>query len=184
MSVVAIDSNDAHEKSIDRAAGLRDLDPIQLLERFKNGTAPETLRVLDGDPRGLGISLQWFTRSRFHRWLKRYAEKSTFPWHGKSFKSRSDTEGWGWNRLGISGILTIFPFKTSLGNSVVDGRPAFIIDYNVKRNPWYERLCWDELREVDPGVFLGFTSLRLFGRYPIVLWFAVDITRADTWNPV
>jgi len=184
MSIAAFDSDAAPVESIDRAAELRNLNPTQLLDRFKDGTAPETVRVLDGDPRGLGISLQWFTTSRFHGWLRRYTEKSTFPWHGKSFQSRSDTEGWGWNRLGISGILTIFPFRTCLGNSVVDGRPTLIIDYNVKRNPWYERLCWDELREVNPGVFLGFTSFRLFGRYPIVLWFAVDITRQDTWNPV
>jgi len=166
----------------DHAAELRDLRPDQLLDRFKNGTAPETLRVFYGDPRGLGISLNMFTGSRFHQWLRRYAEKPTFPWHGKSFRSESDTKGCGWNRIAIGPILTIFPFETRLGNSVIDGRPSVIIDYNVKRNPWYERLCWDELREVAPGVFLGFTSLRLFGRRPIALWFAVDVSRGNAWH--
>lgn len=140
------------------------------------------MRILDWGPRGVGVSLNLFTKSRFHHWLKRYAEKSTFPWHGKSFRLESDTECCSWNRKAIGPILTIFFFQTRLGDSVVDGKPSVIIDYNVKRNPWYERLCWDELREVDPSVFLGFTALRLFGRYPIVLWFAVDISQGNAWH--
>ena len=174
----------ASTESVDTAARLRSLSTDQLLDRFKEGTAPDTLRVLDGDQRGLGLTLTVFTKTRFHSWLGRYAATPGFLWNGKSFRSKSDTEGWGWNRFAKGPILTIFPFKTLLGASIIDGNTSVIIDYNVKRNPWWERRSWDELREVDPGVFLGFTAIRMFGRYPKVVWFAVDTTRGNVWHAV
>jgi hypothetical protein len=182
MEQLLQETEDITTAPIDPAHELRSLNADQLLERWKAGTVPDTIRMLDGDPRGLGIALHILTGSWFERWLKRYSLKETFPWHGKSFRSTSDTEGWGWNRIAIGPILDIFPFKTRIGTSAVDGKQSIILDFNVPRNPWWERLTWDELREVEPGVFLGLTTLRLFGRQPIMLWFAVDTTRDSEWH--
>lgn len=165
-----------------RADDLRELSPAQLMDLFRNGGAPATLAPLEGDPRGVGIGLHFWSQGLFDRMLRKRTKRPEFLWHGKSFRAKSDTEGWGFNRFGRGAVVGMFPFKTGLGNSVVDGKPCVIIDYNVPRNPWWERLTWDELREVSPGIFLGITTLRLFGRRPVTLWFAVDTTVPQKWE--
>lgn len=148
-----------------RADDLRELSTRELMDLFRKGCAPTSLAALEGDPRGVGIGLHFWSRGRIDRWLRRRTTKERFLWHGKSFRMKSDAEGWGFNRAGRGPLLAVFPFKTSLGPSVIDGEPSVIIDYDVPRNPWWERLTWDELREVAPGVYLGVTTLRLFKRH-------------------
>lgn len=157
-----------------RADDLRDLGTDQLLVLFRGGSAPETLESLEGDPRGLGLALQLFRGSWLDRWLQKRSRHERFIWHGKSFRMKTPIEGWGFNRIAKGPLVALFPFKTCLGPSVVDGQPCVILDYDVPRNPWWERLTYDELREVSPGVYLGISMIRWFGRRPIVIWFAVD----------
>ncbi len=164
-----------------RAEDLRELSLDELMDLFRNGRAPTSLAAIEGDPRGVGIGLHFWSLGWIDRWLRERTKAERFLWHGKSFRMKTETEGWGFNRTGRGPILTVFPFKTSLGSSVIDGEPCVIIDYDVPRNPWWERLTWDELREVSPGVFLGVTTLRLFGRHRVSLWFAVDTTAPEDW---
>jgi hypothetical protein len=169
------------QPTIIKATELRDGSPAELMDLFRKGGAPTSLAPLEGDPCGVGIGLNVWSGSWFDRWLRKRAALPRFAWHGKSFRMKSETEGWGFNRVGRGPLVTVFPFKTGLGPSVLDGGPCVIIDYNVPRNPWWERLTYDELREVGPGVFLGITTLRLFGRRPVLLWFAVDTTVPEDW---
>jgi hypothetical protein len=156
---------------------LRTLSLDALMALYLASPAPDSVRRLEGHPAGVGIGPIILSRGRFDRWLRRYAESDRFVWHGKSFVTVSESEGWGYNRLAVGPILDAFPFRTFVGPSRIDGRPSLILDFNVARNPWWERLTWDELREVGPGVFAGTTGLRLFGKYRPLAWFACDTNR-------
>jgi len=166
---------------LQKAEDLRLLTTAELMDVFRKGRAPETLEAIEGDPRGVGVGLHMLAGSWLDRWIRKRAATERFLWHGKSFRMKSPTEGWGFNRAGRGPLVAVFPFKTTIGQSVIDDERSVIIDYNVPRNPWWERLTWDELREVSPGIYLGVTTLRLFGRYRVALWFAVDTTAPQTW---
>lgn len=178
-SDIALDGRTATASGItlSRAEDLRLLSNNELIDLYRKGTAPTSVRVVEGHPAGLGVAPIILSGGRFERWLRRYSQSERFIWHGKSFESISDNEGWGWNRFGVGPVLGAFPFRTFIGPSKSDGAPTLVLDFNVPRNPWWERLTWDELREVIPGVFMGTTGLRLLGRYRVMAWFAVDTTR-------
>jgi len=165
------------------ADDLRRMSMDEIMEVFLAGTAPETLEPIEGDPCGHGIALKIGAGGWLDRWLRKHSCRDSFPWHGKSFRMKTPTEGWGFNRLARGPVVTVFPFKTSIGPSVLDGQPSVILDYDIPRNPWWERVCWDELREVGPGVYLGVTTVRWRGRNPVVFWFAVDTTTPKDWSP-
>ena len=148
---------------------LRSLTHEELLARYLDGGCPKQLDVLDGDPAGLGIGLSVLGGSRLDRVLRRRAAGPRFVWHGKSFRSLTATEGYGFNRFAIGRIVGALGFRTSIARSRLDGRPAVALDFGSAP-------LLDELREVSPGVFLGPTGIRLRGRYRQLAWFAVDTT--------
>ena len=49
--------------------------------------------------------------------------------------------------------LTFIVAKVYRGNSWMDGRPTIVIDYS--KTSFFARLIRDEIREVEPGVYLG-----------------------------
>ena len=159
------------------AEDLRRLSSDELMRLYRSGSAPGSVRAVEGHPAGLGIALIVLSGGRIDRRLRRYSRSERFPWHGKSFTALSDEEGWGWNRLAVGPLPGVCPFRISVGPSKTDGAPALVLDYNVPRNPWWQRRTWDELREVLPGVFLGIVGLRLRGGYRCLALFAVDTTR-------
>jgi hypothetical protein len=159
------------------AEDLRRLSSDGLMRLYMGGSAPGSVRAVEGHPVGLGVALIVLSGGRIDRWLRRYSRSQRFPWHGKSFEAISDTEGWGWNRLAIGPVLAAFPFRTYIAPSKIDGGPALAVDYDTPRNPWWQRGVLDELREVIPGVFLGIFGARIFGGYRRLAWFAVDTTR-------
>ena len=107
--------------------------------------------------------------------LRRFAASPAFVWDGKTFTSTSDARGAGINRVAIPGALgrqRLFPFDTRLGSSRVDGRPAFILDYDLDENPGWIRRIHDEVREVTAGLFLGPAMWKgAEGEATTVLWF-------------
>ncbi len=115
-----------------------------------------------------------FAGGKFERWFRRYSKHPRVIWHGKGFRSFSDQAGWGYNRLGLGPALHAFPFRTFIGPSKLHEGPSLVLDFNVPKNPVGERQTWDELREVAPGLYLGASGLRVFGRYLQLVWFAVD----------
>jgi hypothetical protein len=79
---------------------------------YRGGSAPSSVRAVEGHPAGLGIALIIFSGARVDRW------------HGKSFVSISDSQGWGWNRLAVGPVLGAFPFRTCIAPSKNDGAPT------------------------------------------------------------
>jgi hypothetical protein len=142
---------------------------------YAKGAAPR-LRDLDGAPRGR--MLTWvgpLGRDRAHEAVRQFARSSVFPWGGKSFSSSTEARGRGINRVRLLGDA--FPFATSIGPSVLDGRPCLVLDYDQPENPWFIRQIHDELREVGPGVYLGPAMWKSRPAPKLVLFFAIETRR-------
>lgn len=104
--------------------------------------------IPDGDTRGTAIVAGSF----FARWYARFAR--LFAWQGKEFDLFAAD--------GQSGILVnkVTPFsltfivaKVYRDASWMDGKETIVIDYS--RTSFFARKIRDEIREVEPGVYLG-----------------------------
>jgi hypothetical protein len=107
------------------------------------------------------------------RVLRAVASTAAFPWGGKSFRGDGD-RGTGLNRVHLFGRHQLFPFATRIRPSVLDGKPCVTLDYDLPDNPGVIRAIHDEVREVDPGLFLGPAMWKSRGGPKLVLWFALD----------
>jgi hypothetical protein len=135
--------------------------------------------ALDGHPRGRMLAVRGLDRGSVFRGLASFAGSSAFPWGGKSFQATSDTEGTGVNRVRLGGRHALFPFRTRIEASVVDGAPAVVLDYDLPDNPGLIRSIHDEVRLVDEGLWLGPAMWKTRGAPAFVLWFALDTSQQD-----
>lgn len=74
-------------------------------------------------------------------------------WQGKVFDA---TRGELLNRITAFGVLAVRA-KVYLGTSRFDGQQSIILDYS--RTSWLARWVRDEIREVEPGLYLGFAHV-------------------------
>jgi hypothetical protein len=114
-------------------------------------------------------------RGPLARALRRLARSPRFVWQGKTLVA-----GGGHNRVDLGGVLgrqNIFPFATSVAPSLFDGKPTIAIDYDRPENPWWMRRVHDEIREVEPGLFLGLDLWRTARRSVGLVWFALERPR-------
>ncbi|MFI8973440.1 hypothetical protein ACIGO9_11180 [Nocardia asteroides] len=160
---------DDHRPRLDDLSTL----PIATLARRFAGAPPTTTRDLgrlDGDlilrgfaPVGTGL-------------LRRILARPSFFWQGKSFRRVDDGLIAGHNFFSVLGGTRGLPFIATIGPSVLDGLPAARIDYGDPRvrGTALSRRLYDELREIEPGLWLGPGYLRIGGRRVTLCWFAVD----------
>ncbi|MTJ74191.1 hypothetical protein KP696_02280 [Nocardia seriolae] len=80
-------------------------------------------------------------------------------WIGKDFYT-GPGGGYLLNRLTAAGIEA-WPANVFPGSSVVDGRPAWVLDYAPSPTPQ----LYDEIREVTPGVWFGYSWMRQGGGF-------------------
>jgi hypothetical protein len=149
----------------------------ELVEQYCAAVTPRSLHAADG--KHAGRMLAW--RGLGHGWLARrlraLALSPTFLWEGKTLAADSDTQGSGYNRICLEGVLGrqhLFPFDTRFGTSLFDGKPTIIIDYDRPANPWYMRRIHDEIRELEPGLFLGLDIWKSRHDATGLVWFALD----------
>jgi hypothetical protein len=141
---------------------------------YERGTLPLSLAALDGHPRGRMLAARGLDAGFPARALRGLAAAPAFPWGGKSFHAVSADAGTGINRVHLLGRHQLFPFQTRFGPSVIDGRRAILLDYDLPDNPLLIRKIHDEVREVSPGVFLGPAMWKSAKERTLVLWFALD----------
>ena len=74
-------------------------------------------------------------------------------WLGKAYKPLTATTGEGYNRWRFAGgkIVRNLRFGTAMGKSLIDGRPAFIMNYG----DFNDTTLIDEIRKLDDYVYLG-----------------------------
>jgi hypothetical protein len=152
---------------------------------YRDATVSRTMHAADGALIGRMLAVKGLPAS-IASLLRRWAGSASFVWEGKSFAAASATHGTGFNRVNGAGVLGrqgLFPFATSFGPSAIDGKPTLILDYDLAVNPSYIRHVHDEIREVSPGIFLGPAMWKRGADKLLVLWFALDATRAARSRP-
>jgi hypothetical protein len=146
------------------------------LEGMYRAARTPRLGDVEGDLRGRMLawpSLE--SRPRVARSLRVFAGSRAFPWRGKSFFPENEDRGEGINRV-ISDRLRLFRFVTSIGPSRAGSFEALQLDYDLPENPRIIRHIQDEIRTVEPGLWLGqawFVSRR---RPFLWLYFALATT--------
>jgi hypothetical protein len=149
----------------------------QLEARYRAAKSATSMRAVDGPLVGRMLAVRIVDALPVAALVRAFAGSRAFIWGGKTFTSRTDSEGDGINRVQIPGALgrqNLFPFETRFGASELDGRPTLILDYDLDANPPWIRKIHDEIREVSPGLFLG-PAMWKGARGPLtVLWFALD----------
>ena len=141
-----------------------------------------TLRGLDvekvaGDLRGRMLawpSLQ--ARPGVANAIRAFAGSKAFPWRGKSFNPKGEISGEGINRV-LSDRLRLFRFETFIGPSKAGDFDALQLDYDLPTNPPVIRSIKDEIRELEPGLWLGQAYLKTRTRN--ILWLYFALARVD-----
>lgn len=154
--------------------GLAWLSSAELAELYAAAAEPIDVRPLSGQPLGRMLAVERLDRGRPGEWLRRLAAAERFPWGGKSFRADSAGKGRGINRVRLGGRHQLFPFETAIGPSELDGRPCVRLDYDLSVNPRAIRMIHDEVRAIEPGLYLGPAMLKRSGGARRVLWFALD----------
>ncbi len=150
----------------------------ELTALYESGSVPDDLSALDGDPTCRMLTVVGpVGRGAVASTVRGFARSRAFPWAGKRFRASATDRGSGINRLRLAGERPAFPFDTSFQPSAVDGAPCIVLDYDKPENPWFIRQVHDELREVDPGLFLGPAMWKTKSDPALVLYFACDTGR-------
>jgi hypothetical protein len=160
--------------AIDDMTQLQQLSFAQLKELYQQSSCPDALSDLNGDAKGQMLAWRVPASGPLAWLLRKMGGAESFPWEGKSFEASSATEGSGINRIELFGRRRWFPFGTRFDASIIDGRPAFVLDYAVRKNLPLIRSIVDEVREVAPGLYFGPAALKIGGRPRLILFFALS----------
>lgn len=152
-----------------------DVDALGAL--YARGSAPAGVDTLEGHPRGRMLAVKALDHGLRGALIRNFAGAWLFPWGGKSFRGKGDS-GSGLNRIHFGGRHQLFPFLTHIQPSAIDGAPCVALDYDLPDNPGFIRAIHDEVREIEPGLFLGPAMWKTSRGPRFILWFALD-TRAQ-----
>ena len=157
------------------------LDAEALLALYTSAPLPTTVAPLAGAPRGRMLAVRRADQGLVGSLLRRLSGASFFPWGGKSFAG-GGARGTGINRvnLGGAGRHNLFPFDTAIAASAIDGRDTIVLDYDKPENPGLIRAIHDEIRAIEPGLYLGPAMWKAASGKVLVLWFALDTRQPST----
>ncbi|MEV0683475.1 hypothetical protein AB0I35_06355 [Nocardia sp. NPDC050378] len=108
--------------------------------------------------------------------LSRVMARPTYFWTGKSFRHTDERTAFGHNFFRSLGGLRTLNFVATLGDSVIDGITTVRLDYSDPRvgTPRPARHIYDELRAIEPDLWLGPSLLRTRSKQVSMGWFALD----------
>jgi hypothetical protein len=165
----------APSQALARLDRLLELPASDLQPMYERAGAPRLLDV-GGDLRGRMLAWPAIDkRPAFASALRAFASMPSFPWRGKSF-TPDDYRGEGINRV-FSDRFRLFRFETFIGKSRAGDFDALQLDYDLPKNPWFIRAIKDEIRELEPGLWLGQAYFKTKRRETLVLYFG--LARAD-----
>ena len=144
---------------------------------YRAASAPESLHAADGVLVGRMLAMRGADRGPLARWLRRLAISPGFAWRGKTLAAHDADRGEGVNRISLGNVLgrqNLFPFASRFGRSLFDGKQTIIIDYDRPANPPYMRRIHDEVRELEPRLFLGIDMWKTARGSVGLVWFALD----------
>jgi len=155
---------------------LLDCSCAELQRLYENARAPR-LGDVAGDLRGR--MLAWPSLDKHPtvaNAIRMFAGSKAFPWRGKSFDPKGEVSGDGINRV-ISDRFRLFRFETFIGRSKAGDFDALQLDYDLPSNPPVIRSIKDEIRELEPGLWLGQAYLKTSTRN--ILWLYFALARVD-----
>ncbi|MGW6724721.1 hypothetical protein ACWF9G_02350 [Nocardia sp. NPDC055029] len=157
-----------------RLDALAELNIHELRRLFREApaTTPADFDRLSGDLVLRGLALPGGAL------MRRLVARPGFIWTGKSFRRVDAATTFGHNFFNAFGGTRALPFVATVGPSMTDGASAARIDYGDQRvrGTWWSRRLYDEVREIEPGLWLGPGYLRIGGTRITLCWFAVDKT--------
>ena len=122
-----------------------EMDREELDDIYKNASAGS---IPDGDTRGTAI----ITGSSLSLWFAKFAR--LFAWQGKVFDLFPPDQKNGILINKISPLsLTFIVAKVYKDASWIDGKETIVIDYS--KTSFLAKNIRDEIREIEPGVYLG-----------------------------
>ena len=151
---------------------LLDLSCPELESLYVGARAPRIGQVA-GDLRGRMLawpSLE--SRPGVAGAIRSLAGSKGFPWRGKTFSPRNEIDGEGINRV-FSDRFRLFRFETFIAPSRAGDFDALQLDYDLRGNPPVIRSIKDEIRELEPGLWLGQAWLKTKTREILWLYFAL-----------
>jgi hypothetical protein len=129
--------------------------PVSELERMYEGARTPAIADVRGDLRGRMLAWPVLEkRPGLQGLFRAFAGSKAFPWRGKSFRMHDTARGEGINRI-IEDRWKLFRFDTFIGKSRQGDFDALQLDYDLPGNPPIIRSIKDEIRTVEPGVWLG-----------------------------
>ncbi|HEX8791362.1 MAG TPA: hypothetical protein VF765_10470 [Polyangiaceae bacterium] len=146
------------------------LGPEDLAHLYRTAETPR-LSDLDGDLGGRMLALPRAGRS-LASVVRTLGAWDRFPWRGKSFRSTDDAHGEGFNRY-VTGRIHLHRFTTSIGASRAGDFDAVQLDYDRRDNPFFVRRIKDEVRAIEPGLFLGTAWMTGQGRPRLACYFGL-----------
>jgi hypothetical protein len=170
--------DDAAKQRLAKLDALLDRSCPELQSMYEGARAPRIGDVA-GDLRGRMLawpSLE--TRPLIGSKIRAFAGSRAFPWLGKSFSPKSESAGDGINRV-FTNRLRLFRFETFIAPSRAGDFDALQLDYDLPGNPPVIRSIKDEIRELEPGLWLGQAWLRTKKREILWLYFALALARAS-----
>jgi len=90
------------------------------------------------------------------------------PWIGKAFIQTEKGRGWGYNLFappwnsGIPDLLRTRKFDSYVGESRIDGKDSFFVDYSNYNSGMVHTLC-DEVRKINNNLYIGQGYIGMFG---------------------
>jgi hypothetical protein len=129
--------------------------PPRELERMYETARTPTIPEVRGDLRGRMLAWPVLEqRPGVQGLFRAFAGSHAFPWRGKSFYPHDAARGEGKNRI-VRDRWKLFRFDTFIGRSRQGDFDALQLDYDLPENPPIIRSIKDEIRTIEPGVWLG-----------------------------
>lgn len=141
-----------------------------LCAMYRDATVP-AIADLRGDLKGRMLAVEGLG-APLAGMVRRFAASDAFPWRGKSFAPTSPERGEGKNRV-FDDRFQLFRFETFVGPSRAGAFDAVQLDYDLPENPFFIRAIKDEIRQVEPGLYLGQAYLQVGTDPKLVLYFGL-----------
>ncbi len=145
-----------------RLDDLRDADLSELYALYEEGEVPDEEDVR-GEMRGLTLAGRGVARTRLWRRAANLA-----PWAGMRIEDRGGVNHVGYPPL----VFDRYGFETYVERDKEGG--ALVLDYDMEENPYALRRLEERLREIEDGLFLGRSYLRVGGRRVFLHYYAVE----------
>lgn len=145
-----------------RLDDLHEADLTELHALFDTGEVPDE-EAARGEMRGKVLAGRGLGRTRLWRRAANLA-----PWAGMRIEN-----GGGVNHVGYPPLVfDRYAFESHVEQGKDGG--ALVLDYDVKENPYALRRLEERLREIEDGLLLGKSYLRVGGRRVFAHYYAVE----------